>query len=104
MGGLTLDEDQLAQVIRRQVNAERKAELTDDVLVAAYQQHGSIDKAAAALSELTKQKVSRDKVWRAVQRAGGTAAASRSEDSGSVGRTVASQRRDRSKKSAQYRN
>jgi len=91
------------RLVRNQVKAELKSFLADDVLVAAYKQHGSLDKAAAALSEQTGKKVSRDKVWHAVKRAGGTKAILRDEDSGSVGRTVASQRRNRGENMDRYR-
>lgn len=62
--------DQLALMIRRQIKAEEKTQLTDDVLVAAYQQEGSVRKAAAFLSERTGQTVTKDKVQNALRRAG----------------------------------
>lgn len=101
-GGVSLDA-RGKKLVRGQVKAELKANLTDDILVAAYQQHGSLDKAAAALSKQTETEISRDRVWRAVQRAQEAGVLARTEDSGSVGRSVASQRRDRGKKIDQYR-
>lgn len=101
-GALSLDA-RGKKLVRGQVKAELKANLTDDILVAAYQQHGSLDKAAAALSKQTETVISRDKVWRAVQRAQEAGVLARTEDSGSVSRSVASQRRDRGKKLDQYR-
>ncbi len=101
-GGVSLDE-RGKKLVRGQVKAELKSNLTDDILVAAYQQHGSLDKAAAALSQQTETEISRDKVWRAVQRAQKAGILARTEDSGSVSRSVASQRRDRGKKFEQYR-
>ena len=101
-GGVSLDA-RGKKLVRGQVKAELKANLTDDILVAAYQQHGSFDKAAAALSEQLETVVSRDKVWRAVQRAKEAGTFTPAEDSGSVSRSVASQRRDRGKKIDQYR-
>lgn len=86
------------QEIRRQVQAEMKHQLEDDVLVAAYQQCGSYREAAAYLTRHLKHSVTKDKVYRAVQRAGGIDAVARTEDSASVTRTVASHRRDRGKK------
>jgi hypothetical protein len=62
----------LALVIRRQIKAEGKTQLTDDILVAAYQQEGSVRKAAAFLSERTGQTVTKDKVQHALRRSGGT--------------------------------
>ena len=60
--------DQLALMIRRQVKAEEKTQLTDDILVAAYQQEGSVRKAAAFLSERTGLVVTKDKVQQALRR------------------------------------
>lgn len=101
-GGVSLDV-RGKRLVRNQVKAELKSFLADDALVAAYKQHGSFDKAAVALSDQTGTKISRDRVWRAVKRAGGAKAVLRDEDSGSVGRAVASQRRDRGKKIERYR-
>ncbi|MCK6485432.1 MAG: hypothetical protein L6R00_14995 [Phycisphaerae bacterium] len=86
------------RMVRRQVKAEIKSLLTDDAYVAAYKQHGSYRKAAAALTEQTGQPIGKDKVRRAVERHGGGAEVTSDDDSASVARTVASQRRDRSKK------
>ncbi|MGE0760956.1 MAG: hypothetical protein AB7F89_09595 [Pirellulaceae bacterium] len=63
--------DQLALMIRRQIKAEGKTQLTDDILVAAYQQEGSVRKAAVCLSERTGQTVTKDKVQHALRRSGG---------------------------------
>lgn len=86
------------KMVRRQVKAEIKSLLTDDAYVAAYKEHGSYRKAAAALTEQTGQPISKDKVRGAVKRHGGSADVMSDEDSASVARTVASQPRDRSKK------
>jgi len=86
------------KMVRRQVKAEIKSLLTDDAYVAAYKEHGSYRKAADALTEQTGQKIGKDKVRRAVERHGGRAEVTPDEDSASVSRTVASQRRDRAKK------
>lgn len=66
-----LSTDQLALMIPRQIKAEEKTQLTDDILVAAYQQEGSVRKAAAFLSERTGQAVTKDKVQSALRRSGG---------------------------------
>jgi hypothetical protein len=84
--------------IRRQVKAEMKGQLEDDVLVAAYLEFGSTREAAKALSERDGRKITKDKVYRAVQRRGGIDVVARTEDSASVHRTVASQRRGRTRK------
>lgn len=69
--------DQLALMIRRQIKAEEKTQLTDDILVAAYQQEGSVRKAAAFLSERTGQAVTKDKIQGALRRSGGVRAVTR---------------------------
>ena len=94
-GLVTVTEEQLKLMIRQQVKAESKTELTDDILVAAYRHSGAYRSAAEFLSAQTGQDVSKDAVSRAVQRAGGLLAVLNSEDSNSVVRGVASQRRDK---------
>lgn len=101
-GGVPLDA-RSKTLVRAQVKAEIKGHLKDDILVAAYQEHHSIDKAAEALSKQMETTVSRDKVWRAVKRAQEAGLLARADDSGSVGRSVASQTRDRGKKIDKYR-
>ena len=49
-------------------------QLTDDILVAANQQEGSVRKAAAFLSERTGQTVTREKIQNAPRRSGGVMA------------------------------
>lgn len=92
---IQLTRDDLKQTIRQQVKAESKTELTDAVFVAAYQQHGSYRAAADFLTEQTKQTVTKDKISRAVARAGGVGAVLDSSDSNSIVRNVASQSRDK---------
>ena len=94
-----VDRKQLKLIVRREVKAEQKALLTDDVLVAAYKQHGSYRKAADALCAAGIP-ADRYAVERAVNRAGGIQAVRRGTSSSSVVRAVASQRRDRKKKFA----
>lgn len=90
------------RIIQRAVKQEIKSLVSDEAFVAAYQQHGSYREAAKVLSEQTETKVSKDMVWRAVQRHGGGATVVQTNDSPSVARTVASQPRDRGKKMLQY--
>ena len=92
---IVLTEDGLRRMIRQQVKAEEKMNLTDDAFVAAYRQCGSVRKAAALLTRVAGQDVSKDKIQRALKREGGAAAVLNSEDSNSVVRGVASQRRDK---------
>jgi hypothetical protein len=94
----TLDDKKLKRMIRRQVKAEEKTALTDDILVAAYRQNNSLRKAAEFLSVETGQVVSKDRVQRAVERAGGIAAIVSGHDSDSVRRTASLQRQNRKKK------
>jgi hypothetical protein len=65
---LAPDPNRLTLMIRRQIRAEGKAHLTDDILLAAYQQTGSVRKAARCLSESTGQTVTKDRVQNAIRR------------------------------------
>jgi hypothetical protein len=94
-GAVPVTAEQLTLLIRRQIKAEHKSELTDDVYLAAYRQHGSMRKAAEFLSAETGTTISKDQVQRAVARAGGAAEVVNAEDSDSVVRPVASRSRDR---------
>lgn len=87
-------EEQLKLMIRQQVKAEGKTSLTDDAFLQAYRHCGSVREAAAFLSRETGQEVSKDQVQRALKRAGGAVAVLDAEDSDSIQRGVASQRRD----------
>ncbi len=102
-GGVSLDACG-KKLVRAQVKAEMKAHLDDDMLVAAYTLNGSFDKAAEALSKQLEKKISRDSVWRAVQRAKKAGTFETPDDSASVSRSVASQSRDRGEKFAKYHN
>ncbi|MFO0903684.1 MAG: hypothetical protein U0939_11830 [Pirellulales bacterium] len=66
-----LNSENLERIIRRQIKAEAKSQLTDDVIVAAYKQEGSIRKAAKFLSESTGQSITKDRVQSALERCGG---------------------------------
>ncbi len=95
---LELSPEHLALVVRRQIKAEHRTELTDDAYLRAYRQHGSCRAAAEFLSHQTGTAVSKDAVHRAVRRAGGVAEVLDAEDSDSVLRPVASQARDKNGK------
>lgn len=82
-------------VTQQQLKSAIKSLVSDDPYVAAYRQHGSYRDAAAALSKEQGVKISKDKVFRAVQKAGGPAAVVQGASSASVRRSVASQRRDK---------
>ncbi|MFM8574255.1 MAG: hypothetical protein ACKOAU_21860 [Pirellula sp.] len=86
--------EDLKLLVRRQIKAEQKTELTDAVLVQAYLQEGSIRKAAEFLTSQTGHFISKDKVQRAVQRSGGIDSLVDGKDSNSIVRGVASQCRD----------
>lgn len=58
-------------MVRRQIKAEAMTQLTDDILVAAHQQEGSVRKPAPFLSERTGQTVTKDKIQNALRRSGG---------------------------------
>lgn len=76
----TVDDARLKLMIRHQVKAEAKSQLTDDILLAAYQQEGSVRKAASFLSERTGQVVTKDKVQNALRRCGGAGVVARRRD------------------------
>lgn len=90
------------RIVQRVVKAEIKSLVSDEALLAAYREHGSLRKAAEALSNLTEAKVTKDVVRRAIKRHGGIKAVMQADDSPSASRTVASQPRDRAKKMLQY--
>jgi len=90
---LTIDE--LRRMIRQQVKAELKSALNDDAYIAAYRHCGSVRSAAAFLSQETEGDVNKDKVSRALGRAGGAAAVLNCKNSASVVRGAASQPRDK---------
>lgn len=89
--------------VRRQVKAEIKGHLNDDVLIAARLTHGSVRKAAKALTDQLGRPVTKDQIQRAIDRCGGLDAIAETDDSASVPRRVASQRRDRQKNFAERR-
>jgi len=97
------EEKLTAKRIERGVRKVIENMVSDDALVRAYVTHGSYRKAADALVR-EGQITDRWAVERAVKAKGGPKAVKRETDSGSVGRTVASQSRDRAKKLDQYRN
>jgi hypothetical protein len=99
---LPLSSQEKKQLIRRQLKEELHSLLDDEVLVAAYREHGSYRKAAAALTAQCNVPITKDQVYWAVQRCGGIRAVSRLEDSFSVRRTVASQGRDKKKIFTKY--
>lgn len=92
---LNLSVDELNLRIRRQIKAENKTELTDEVFVMAYRQEGSTRKAAEYLTKQTGQAISKDKIARAVTRNGGPESVLLADNSDSIVRDSASQRRDR---------
>jgi hypothetical protein len=90
-----ITEEELKLAIRRQIKAESKSELTDDIYVRAYRQENSLRAAAEFLSKQTGSLVTKDSVKRAIDRQGGIAALANTEDSNSIVRGVTSQHRDR---------
>lgn len=93
--GIPVTTDQLTVMIRRQIKAEHRTELTDAVFLAAYRQEGSVRKAAEFLTQRTHVEVTKDQVFQAVKRAGGAAEVLNAKDSDSVVRPVASRSRDK---------
>jgi hypothetical protein len=82
-------------VTQQQLKSAIHSLMYDDPLIAAYRQYGSYQKAAAALSKEQGVRISKDKIFRAVKKAGGPAAVVQGASTGSVRRSVASQRRDK---------
>ncbi len=80
----TISVDHLKLLIRQQVKAEGKSSLSDDAFLAAYRDQGSVRQAAIFLSQQTGQDVSKDQVYRALQRAGGVSVVLNDEDSESI--------------------
>lgn len=95
MHAIPIDPKSKKLIVRRQLKAELTSHLADSNLLAAYRQHGSMREAARALTAERGTPITKDMIQRAVARAGGAKAVMNSEDSESVVRTVASQRRDR---------
>ena len=89
-----IDDKKLKLIVRQQVKAESKSQLTDDLIVAAYNEHGNVRDAAAALTE-AGYSIHPSTVARRFNRA---TAAIRSESSESIVRDVASQRCNSKKK------
>ncbi|MFN8729529.1 MAG: hypothetical protein ACK5Z4_06665, partial [Planctomyces sp.] len=83
------------RVLRRQAQAAAASHQQDEVLVGAYQACHSYREAAKVLSARLKTKITKAKVKRAVDRAGGPSAVINGVNSNSVVRTVASHRRDK---------
>lgn len=85
----------LTMLINRQIKTIQKNELVDAALIQAYVQEGSLRKAAEYLSQESGQEITKDKVQRAMKRAGGQAAVARCDDTDSIVRNVASKRQGR---------
>ena len=92
---MPLDPAGKKRVLRRQVQAAVASHQDDEVLVGAYRECSSYREAAKLLSERLKTKISKDKIKRAVDRAGGPVAVINGASSNSVVRAVASHRRDK---------
>ena len=83
-------------MIRQEVKADKRTELTDEMVLAAYVAHGTARAAADALVK-DGHKIHFSTVTRIVNRMQGTTALARGESSESIVRHVASQRRNKSK-------
>lgn len=97
---VTLSPKQQKREFQKAAGDVLKSKLGDDPFIQAYEEHGSLRRAAAALSKQFGFPISKDKVRTAIKRRGGISAVQRNTDSESVRRTVASQRRDRQRKFA----
>ena len=81
-----LDPKRHTRRLRRQVLEVVDSFVSNEVLIAAYKVHGSYRRAAKALSQGADQKVSKDRVKRAVDAAGGIQAVLNKESSRSIQR------------------
>ena len=86
--------EQLRMMIRRMIRTEGQIKVDDEILLKALQSCGSVRKAATFLTEELKQTVTKDRVQRAVDRAGGLASVATDRDSDSVVRSRSKDRRD----------
>lgn len=92
------------EVLAQQVHEAIKNASDDDLCVATYKQIPSYRRAAEHLTATFKRRFTKEDIARAVRRAGGPNAVTATEDSSSVGRSVASRSRDRGEKFERYRN
>lgn len=92
--GESIGPEQLRMMIRKMVRTEGQVRIDDEILLRALRTCGSTRKAASFLSEELQQKVTKDRVQRAVDRAGGVAAVTEDHDSDSVVRSGSRNRRD----------
>jgi hypothetical protein len=102
IGGLTVTDAELNSIVKRKVKAAQKSALTDDAIVAAYKIHGT----ARATEEALKAEgyeIDHSTIARKVKQAEEAEELRETLDSGSIGRSVASQPCDRGKKIDQYR-
>ena len=81
-------------MIRRTIRTEGHVRIDDEILLKALQSCGSVRKAATFLTTELQQTVTKDRVQRAVDRAGGLAAVTEDHDSDSVVRSRSRTRRD----------
>jgi hypothetical protein len=91
---LTLD--QIKLIIRKEMRTQGKVQITDDLLIAAYLRCGSYRLAEEFLSKETKQEVKKDRIRRAVIKAGGAKAIVSDRVSDSVVRSTGKGSRDTS--------
>lgn len=91
-GPVTLERIKL--MIQREVRTQGKVQITDDLLIAAYNQCGSYREAAIFLTQQCGEKVSKDRVRRAVIKDGGKRATSSDRVSDSIVRSTGRDRRD----------
>lgn len=92
--GEALSPEQLQLMIRKLIRTEGQVKVDDEILLKALQTCGSVRKAAKFLTEQTNQPISKDKVQRAIDRAGGLASVATDRDSNSVVRSRGKDRRD----------
>lgn len=97
-GGLEIMHDDLQLMIRRQLKADKKSELTDEAMLQAIKMYGGNARAAAKALNEEGYPVHHSTISRKLKKLRETHDIDREDDSPSVARTVASQRRDRVRK------
>ncbi len=91
------------EVLAQQVHEAIRDVSDDDLCVATYRQIPSYRRAAEHLTAKFNRRFTKEDIARAVKKAGGPTAVTATEDSASVGRSVASRSRDRGEKIERYR-
>lgn len=103
VGGLEISNEDLQLMIRRQIKADKQTELSDEGILQALKMHSGNARAAAKWLNDQGYSIHHSTVSRKLNKLREAHDIDRNEDSPSVARGVASQRRDRGKKFTERR-